>query len=155
LPTRVLTSPDSSHSHSKADKAALTDLLMALEVSPLSSLRRDSCGNWTIVGHKGTIVPWGEDLSFQIFLQCSSKRQWSSAKRQLSFLESTQDGDDEGCFRLTELPNAEQAKTLRKQLGLRKRPRLSTERREALSHPLNVVALRENAMRAASLALPL
>src|SRR5262245_40321183 len=42
-------------------------------------------------------------------------------KNRLSFCEITQDGDDEGCFRVTELPTAKQATLIRRALGLHKR----------------------------------
>ena len=38
-----------------------------------------------------------------------------------SFCELTQDGDDEGCFRLFELPTSEQAIVIRKALGLKRK----------------------------------
>jgi hypothetical protein len=42
-------------------------------------------------------------------------------ERRLSFCRVTQDGDDEGCLRLDELPTPEQAVLIRKAIGLKRR----------------------------------
>jgi hypothetical protein len=39
----------------------------------------------------------------------------------LSFCQVTQDGDDEGCLRLLDLPTLEQAVLIRKAIGLKRR----------------------------------
>ena len=56
-----------------------------------------------------------------MYITCRSAKAWTSAKRRLAFCEVTQDGDDEGCLRLRELPTPTQAKEIRSILGLRKR----------------------------------
>ena len=48
-------------------------------------------------------------------------RKWNNLKRHLSFCRVTQDGDDEACLRLFELPTPEQAVAIRKALGLRRK----------------------------------
>ena len=53
-------------------------------------------------------------------------------KKRLGFCEVTQDGDDEGCLRLHQLPTAEQAEVLRDILGIRKWVELAPETLERL-----------------------
>ena len=48
-------------------------------------------------------------------------RTWTYLKNQLSFCRVTQDGDDEGCLRLFDLPTPEQAVLIRKAIGLKRR----------------------------------
>ncbi len=50
-----------------------------------------------------------------------SPRRWTSIKRRLAFCRITQDGDDEGCLHLDQLPTPVQAGLIRQALGIRKR----------------------------------
>jgi len=56
-----------------------------------------------------------------------SALQWTWFKKRLSFCEVTQDGDEEGCYRLHRLPTAAEADEIRDIVGLRKRKDLSAE----------------------------
>jgi hypothetical protein len=64
-------------------------------------------------------------------------RKWNTLKKQLSFCQVTQDGDDEGCLRVGAHLTAEQGRLLRMALGIRKRPSLSPETREVLHRNFN------------------
>jgi hypothetical protein len=48
-------------------------------------------------------------------------RTWTYLKNRLSFCRVTQDGGDEGYFRLFDLPTPEQADLIRKAIGLKRR----------------------------------
>lgn len=108
------------------DKEQQERLLAALDASD-RALRRDECGAWTIRGSRGTICTWGDCKTWALWVGCRSARHWTATKQRLAFLQVTQDGDDEGCFRLHELPAAEQAEVIRDALGIRKRVELSED----------------------------
>jgi len=95
-------------------------------------LRRDECGAWRITGRDGSIHTWGDNRSWVLWVVCRTPLLWRRTKERLAFCTVTQDGDEEGCLRLHQLPTAEQAETIRDVLGLRKRPELSAEHRETL-----------------------
>lgn len=104
-----------------ADRARQRELLKALGASELA-LQRDECGACVIVGRKGHIYTWDDHGGGWVISCCpGTPRKWSSLKRRLNFSELTQDGDDEGCFRLRDLPTPEQAVVIRRAVGLRKR----------------------------------
>ena len=67
-----------------------------------------------------------------LYVFCRSKRHSSATKRKLSFCCVTQDGDEEGCLRLYQLPSTQQAAVIRDALGLRKPQEISDKRREQL-----------------------
>jgi hypothetical protein len=48
---------------------------------------------------------------------CSSERHWTFTKRRLAFYEITQDGEDEGCLRLQQLPTQQQAAVIPRRAG--------------------------------------
>ena len=108
-------------------------LLAALDASPVA-LRRDPHrdegykGDYSIQGKCGHIY-----IDGQGFLLCvtpkderdKSPRRWTSIKRRLEFCRITQDGDDEGCLHLDQLPTPAQASLIRQALGIRKRRTLT------------------------------
>jgi hypothetical protein len=109
--------------HESLNKAAMAELLGALNASPLA-LRRDDCGAWYIkgrLGHIYTMGPIADENGFLIVLMCDSARQWSADKKRLTFCCVTQDGDCEGCLTLGTLPTPHQAAAIRKVLGISKR----------------------------------
>jgi hypothetical protein len=118
-----------------ADKAHLVELFNALDVSP-KVLRRDVYGRWILRGRElGCYVSTWDDKSWYIVIASErfTVRQWSAHKRRLSFCELTQEGDVEGCFRLSRLPTQSEAEVIRNIVGLRKRADISPETREAMS----------------------
>jgi hypothetical protein len=95
--------------------AAITD---ALVISP-SRIRPGADGRSTIQGRNGNI-----DEAFNIFVSGRSRRHFSGIKRRLSFLTLIKDERTKGQFRLDRTPTPEEAKAMRKALGLKKRPSL-------------------------------
>lgn len=112
------------------DKALLAELLVALNAWP-SALRRDEAGLWVLRGRPGCYVStWGDGKSWQLVVapeEIITKWQWTSFKKRLSFCELTQDGDEEGCFRLHRLPTSAETEVIRDIIGIRKRIDYSPE----------------------------
>ena len=84
-------------------KALLAELHDALNAWP-SALRRNDDGLWTLRGRPGCYAAtWGDGRSWQLVVtpdEMITKKQWTAHKKQLSFGEVTQDGDQEGVFRI-------------------------------------------------------
>ena len=97
------------------------------------ALRRDECGAWTIQGENGCIWTWGDGKSWVLYVGCTSPMAWTHAKKRLAFCEVTQDAAEDGCVRLHQLPTPEQAKVIRKLLGIRKKAEIADSQREALA----------------------
>jgi len=112
------------------DKAQLAELLAALYGSP-SALRRDEAGLWILRGSRGYCSTWGDERTCQLIVapqsEMSSKKAWTWIKKRLAFAELTQDGDEEGCFRLHRLPTTDEAEKIRDIVGIRKRVDWSPE----------------------------
>jgi len=121
----------------KEDKAHLAALLTALDASP-GALERPVCrgwiGDWQITGRHGHVLSAG--AGYQLYAttperdrldpdgkkRCyGSARRWTNIKGELAFARLTQDGEDEGCFRLDRLPTRAEAGAIRDCLGIRKR----------------------------------
>jgi hypothetical protein len=115
-----------AHAEAEADKAQQARLLAALDGWE-RALRRDECGAWCIAGKRGRIHTWGDGKTWVLSVSCHSVRAWTATKARLGFCIVTQDGDDEGCLRLSGLPSSEQAATIRDILGIRKRVAYSDE----------------------------
>jgi hypothetical protein len=118
--------PPASPVHNHADdRVRLHALLTALDASPVA-LRRDlhrregRKGDHGIHGKLGHIYADGA-----AFLLCvnakderdQSPRRWTNVKRRLAFCRISQDGDDEGCLRLDQLPTSAEAVLIREALG--------------------------------------
>ncbi|MGH9622307.1 MAG: hypothetical protein ACRD45_21695 [Bryobacteraceae bacterium] len=108
------------------DRGRIEALTQALDISR-RNIGKDSCGTWSIAGYASRLQTFNKS-DFLLYVSASSSRKWGAIKRKAKALglELTQDGDNEGCFRLT-IPNPEQAKFLRRVLGLRKRKQPSVE----------------------------
>jgi hypothetical protein len=104
------------------ERAALAAFAEALG-SASTAFRRDECGDPRINGKRGHVN--AVSRGFLISCVCDSRRAWTYAKRALSFARVTQDGDEEGSFVMDRAPTAEEAKTIRRYLGIAKRPELS------------------------------
>jgi hypothetical protein len=102
------------------DRRQQERLLAALDATP-SQLRRDECGSWIIGGRRGAIHTWGDGKTWLAYVRCRSRQHWTFSKRRLAFMTVTQDGDEEGCLRLFDLPTPEEAVVIRDVMGLRKR----------------------------------
>jgi hypothetical protein len=113
------------------DRASLLALIAALDASP-RALQRDlvrgegRTGDWAICGTLGHIYPDGTGFLMYVASDESARR-WTNVKARLSFATLTQDGDDEGCFRLDRLPSPHEAAAIREAIGIRKRRHLSDD----------------------------
>jgi hypothetical protein len=129
------------------DKEQFAELLAALNAWP-SALRRNGDGLWILRGHPCYASTWGDGKNWQLVVmpeQEISIRQWTAHKKRLAFAELTQDGDQEGCFRLHRLPTAAEAETIRDIIGIRKRVDYTPEelaRRQEVGRRLNVAEAR-------------
>jgi hypothetical protein len=96
------------------------DLLANTAAISTRNVVKNGCGQWTIKGKKGHLETFDDEF-YLLYASTYSPRKWGALKRKAKFLgwEITQDGDDEGCFRLG-LPNPPQSIFLREVLGLRK-----------------------------------
>jgi hypothetical protein len=120
-----------SAAEAEVDRAQQKILLVALNAWD-RALRRDECRAWTISGNTGTVHTWGDGRTWVLFVACRSVRHWTATKARLSFCHVTQDGDDEGCLRLFNLPTPDQAEVIRDVVGLRKRRDVPAEVLERL-----------------------
>lgn len=111
------------------DKRLLQQLSDSLETS-YQRIRLDECGDWNIFGRKGKIST--DTKLWYVYIPGQTKRQWNAAKHKLKFMEVSQDGDEEGILKLERMPNLEEAKIIRKVLGLRQRVVLTEEDRALL-----------------------
>jgi len=113
----------------EADRRQQQALLSALNALD-AALRRDECNAWCIRGKSGRAYTWGDAKTWVLIVRCHSARHWTATKRRLAFCTVTQDGDDEGCLRLHELPTPHQAAAIRTALGIRKRVEYAPEELE-------------------------
>lgn len=108
-----------SFSEERADKNILETLQEALDAAK-NSLKRDECGAWRLTGTKGHIYSWGPAGEWLIYVACPSPWKWRNTKKRFkTFATVTQDGDDEGCFRLPKLPTPKEATIIRNATGIR------------------------------------
>jgi hypothetical protein len=140
-----------SPAEAEADRAQQKQLLTALNGWD-RALRRDECGAWTIIGKQGSIHTWGDGKSWVLFVACRSRQHWTLTKKRLAFCKVTQDGEDEGCLRLHQLPTPEQAEVIRDILGVRKRMEFDPEQ---LEHRRTLMARARSAQGRANATVPL
>lgn len=115
--------------HKKEDKAYLVKLIKALDVS-LKRLKRDGCNDWNIVGIRGHIST--DQEYWYLYIECETNKKWTYTKKHLAFMEVHQDGDSEGILKLSRMPFREEARTVRKVIGLRPKTVLTEEGRAQL-----------------------
>ena len=113
-------------------RPALLALEHALDTSHLA-LRRDGCGDWSIMGEAGHIyaVPDGQ---YQIVVIRETPIGWTYAKRDFAAIGARlqNDGDMEGTAFITGLPNPAEAAIIRKLIHVRQRRHVSDAERERL-----------------------
>ena len=94
-----------------------------------SKLARDECGDWNIIGSRGTLYTDGQfGPNWYLYTPYS----WRRAKRSLSFMQVHQDGDAEGVLKLDRLPTPDEVRLIKKWTGLGTKKMLSPERRAKL-----------------------
>jgi len=117
---------------SEADREQQKALHSALGVWD-RALQRDDCNAWAIIGKRGSMHTWGGNgKAWVLYVCCHSPRHWTATKARLAFCEVTQDGEHEGCLRLSHLPTPDQAEAIRDALGIQKRREVSARVLERL-----------------------
>ena len=106
------------HRLREQDRANLDALLAAIN-GARNALRRDECGDWTIIGSRGTIHAC--DGVFSVYIEGHSALASTHAKKQLHGIcpVVSQDGDRESVLTFQRMPDADEAATLRQYVGLR------------------------------------
>lgn len=115
------------------DKRYLQGLAEVLDISE-KRIRLDECGDWNLVSPKGIISTDSEN--WYLYVSPNSKIKWNNIKKKLSFMDATQDGDEEGVLRSNLCMSSKQAKNVRKVIGGRRRTHLSEEDRALLKNRL-------------------
>lgn len=123
LPVRAL--PDRQE-----DKKYLKKLSEALDVSE-GRIKLDENGDWNIFGMRGKI---STDSEYWYLYTSRTPRKWNNIKRDLSWMEVHQDGDDEGVLRCSRMPFRDEAVVIRKIIGMRPRTKLTEEGRALLKN---------------------
>ena len=129
----------------EVDSVAIDVMIEQLNCSQ-SAKCRDQCGLWIIRGKRGYISTWGDGDtaragrdtarvgrdtaragrgSWHLVVDETTPRKWGLIKNRLLFCELTQDGAEEGCFRLKRAPTASEAIEIRDIIGLRQKPSAS------------------------------
>lgn len=122
-----------AQSDRKEDKKYLKKLAKALGISE-GRIKLDECGDWNIFGTRGKIST--ETDFWYLYTSSDTPRKWTYTKKQLGFMEVHQDGDDEGILKLARMPFADEAREVRKVIGLRPTTLLTEEQRIALKNRL-------------------
>ena len=117
---------------SKDDKVSLIDFVDAIDTRH-KLIKYDECYNWRIQGTSGHVYAIPEHGVFYICVETGSPRAWGAAKKFMAFCTISQDGDDEGVFRLNRLPTTLEGNMIRRVVGLPKRRRISPETKERLA----------------------
>ena len=95
-----------------ADRACLARLHAALNAAH-NAVRLDECRLWTIRGSRGYVSTWGDGQTWMLAVGSKTPRHWTFAKQRMAsfpgLAQLTQDGDEEGVFRLMRLPTPEAA----------------------------------------------
>jgi hypothetical protein len=107
---------------STADRACLDHLHTALNAAN-SAIRLDPCRLWTIHGSRGYASTWGDGQTWMLTVNSVTPRRWTFIKQRMAafpnMAQVTQDGDDEGVFRLMRLPTPKETAEIRRVVGIR------------------------------------
>lgn len=105
----------------KEFKTKLEEIADHIEISKQKIRYNHDLDQVVMEGKNGCLYtdgPW-----WYISVIAKSKRQWSSFKKQLSFMELINDGDQEGRFRSQSNTMPEESKIIRKVVGYKKTPK--------------------------------
>lgn len=111
------------------DRQYLKILSKALDISE-GRIKTDTYGDWNIVGSRGHISTEGD--FWYLYTDCGSVRKWNITKENLSFMEVSQDGDVEGILKCARMPLRDEARAVRKVIGVRPSTKLTEVQREVL-----------------------
>ena len=127
-----MTSSHKSRAEATDDRACLGLMGEALNAAR-NAVRLDECRLWTVQGSRGYVSTWGDGQTWMLAVGSKTPRHWTFAKQRLASLpglaQVTQDGDEEGVFRLMRLPTAGEAAEIRRAAGVRQSPGSTSSRR--------------------------
>ena len=117
-----MTSSYKSRAEATDDRACLELMREALNAAH-NAVRLDECRLWTVRGSRGYVSTWGDGQTWMLAVGSKTPRHWTFAKQRMAsfpgLAQLTQDGDDEGVFRLMRLPTPEEAAEIRRTAGIR------------------------------------
>ena len=120
-----MTSSYKSRAEAADDRACLGLMREALNAAH-NAVRLDECRLWTVRGSRGYVSTWGDGQTWMLAVGSKTPRHWTFAKQRMAsfpgLAQLTQDGDDEGVFRLMRLPTPEEAAEIRRAAGIRQSP---------------------------------
>ena len=128
-----MTSSYKSRAETTDDQACL-GLMGEVLNAARNAVRLDECRLWTVQGSRGYVSTWGDGQTWMLAVGSKTPRHWTFAKQRMAsfpgLAQLTQDGDEEGVFRLMRLPTPEEAAEIRRAAGVRQsRPSPSAGRR--------------------------
>ena len=114
-----------SRAEATDDRACLELMREALNAAH-NAVRLDECRLWTVRGSRGYVSTWGDGQTWMLAVGSKTPRHWTFAKQRMAsfpgLAQLTQDGDEEGVFRLMRLPTPEEAAEIRRAAGIRQSP---------------------------------
>ena len=120
-----MTSSYKSRAETTDDRACLGLMREALNAAH-NAVRLDECRLWTVRGSRGYVSTWGDGQTWMLAVGSKTPRHWTFAKQRMAsfpgLAQLTQDGDEEGVFRLMRLPTPEEAAEIRRAAGVRQSP---------------------------------
>jgi hypothetical protein len=120
-----MTSSYKSRAEATDDRACLELMREALNAA-LNAVRLDECRLWTVRGSRCYVSTWGDGHTWMLAVGSKTQRHWTFAKQRMAafpgLAQLTQDGDQEGVFRLMRLPTPEEAAEIRRAAGVRQSP---------------------------------
>ena len=120
-----MTSSYKSRAEATDDRACLELMREALNAAH-NAVRLDECRLWTVRGSRGYVSTWGDGQTWMLAVGSKTPRHWTFAKQRMAafpgLAQLTQDGDEEGVFRLMRLPTPEEAAEIRRAAGIRQSP---------------------------------
>ena len=120
-----MTASYKSKAAATADRACLGLMREGLNAAH-NAVRLDECRLWTVRGSRGYVSTWGDDQTWMLAVCSKTPRHWTFAKQRMASFPGlallTQDGDEEGVFRLMRLPTPEEAAEIRRAAGIRQSP---------------------------------
>ena len=109
-----------------ADDRAFLELMREALNASHNAVRLDECRLWTVRGSRGYVSTWGDGQTWMLAVGSKTPRHWTFAKQRMAsfpgLAQLTQDGDEEGVFRLMRLPTPGEAAEIRRAAGVRQSP---------------------------------
>src|SRR5258707_372900 len=117
-----MTSSYKSRAEATDDRACLGLMRKALNAAH-NAMRLDECRLWTGRGSRGYLSTWGDGQAWMLAVGSKKPRHWTFGKQRMAsfpgLAQLTQDGDEEGVFRLMRLPTPVEVAEIRRLIGIR------------------------------------